>query len=144
MTIDRQGEDQALIARLLDRQSARDWDAVREILAEDAVFEMPFINERFSGRDHIIARWRPSLERMNGAYFYDLSLRPLADAGWYVGEFRNTCVVTTTGLPYDQRYIAMFHVQGGKIVLFQEYFDTIRLAVALNRVRSADPEQGAQ
>jgi ketosteroid isomerase-like protein len=134
MPIERFQEDEALIRRLLDCQSARDWDGVRRVLAEDAVFEMPFIDETFSGRETIIARWRPSLERMEGARFYDVTLRPLADAGWYIAEFRNTCTVATTGLIYDQNYIAMFQIQDGMIVLFREFFDTLRLAVALKRV----------
>jgi ketosteroid isomerase-like protein len=134
MAIDRVQQEEALIRRLMDRQAACDWDALRDILADDAVFEMPFINERYAGKEEIIARWRPSLERMNGAHFYDIALRPLADAGWYVGRFRNTCTVSTTGLTYDQDYIAMFQVRDGKVAVFQEFFDTLRLAIALKRV----------
>jgi len=134
MPVDRSREDEALIHSLLRCQSACDWDGVRQVLAEDAVFEMPFINEKFSGRETIIARWRPSLERMEGARFYDVTLRPLADAGWYIAEFRNTCTVATTGLIYDQDYIAMFQIRDSMIVLFREFFDTLRLAVALKRV----------
>jgi ketosteroid isomerase-like protein len=135
MSIDRVHEDEALIRRLMECQAACDWDGVREILAEDAVFEMPFIKEKFAGRETIIARWRPSLERMDGARFYDVTLRSLADPGFFIAEFRNTCTVRTTGLVYDQDYIAEFQVRDGKVVLFREFFDTMRLALALNRVQ---------
>jgi ketosteroid isomerase-like protein len=135
MAIDRLREDQEIVQRLMDCQSSQDWDGVREALTDDAVFEMPFIHERYSGKEQIIARWRPAHERMDGARFYDLTLRPLAEPGWYVGRFRNTCGVKTTGLTYDQDYIAMFQVRDGKVALFQEFFDTLRLAVALKRVQ---------
>jgi ketosteroid isomerase-like protein len=127
--------DAALIRRLMESQSSYDWDEISNLLDDDAVFEMPFIAERFAGKKQIIDRWRPSLERMAGVKFYDIEIKPMADPGWYIATFRNTCMVQTTGLEYDQMYINMFQVKGGKIVYFAEYFDTLRLAVALRRVQ---------
>jgi ketosteroid isomerase-like protein len=130
--------DSGLIRQLMECQSQYDWDGISHLLADDAIFEMPFINQRFSGKHLIIERWRPSLERMAGVKFYDIDIKPMADPGWYAATFRNTCTVRSTGLVYDQMYISLFQVKSGKIAYFAEYFDTMRLAIALRRVAPID------
>ncbi len=127
--------DEEIIRRLMDCQSGCEWDGIEQLLADDAVFAMPFIAEKYAGKALIIQRWRPALERMEGVKFFDLAFSPMLEAGWYVVTFRNRCKVKTTGLDYDQMYISLFHVRDGKIAYFAEYFDTLRLAVAQNRVR---------
>jgi ketosteroid isomerase-like protein len=91
-----------LIKRLQTAQSSRDWAAMAAAFDDDAVFELPYIGESFRGRDEIVARMRPSLERMNGLRFFDFDIRPMAEAGCYVAEFKGSAVISTTGLPYDQ------------------------------------------
>jgi ketosteroid isomerase-like protein len=128
-------EDENLIRRLMEGQGRQDWDEILRLLADDAVFEMPFIAEKYHGKELILKRWRPALARMEGVNFYDLAFSPMAEPGWYVATFRNRCKVKTTGMDYDQMYISLFHVRNGKIAYFAEYFDTLRLAVARKRVR---------
>jgi ketosteroid isomerase-like protein len=127
--------DEDLIRQLLDCQSACDLEGISNLLADDAVFEIPFIGQLFTGKAAIIERWRPSLERMAGMKFYDFAFRPMADPGWHIATFRNTCTLRATGAEYDQKYISLFHVKAGKIAHFTEYFDTLRLAVTLGRVQ---------
>jgi ketosteroid isomerase-like protein len=127
--------DEVSIRRLLEYQGNYDWDGISNLLTDDAVFELPFINERFTGKAQIIERWRPSMERMAGLKFYDIVIKPMADPGWYVATFRNTCTVRSTGAEYDQIYINLFQVKERKIAYFAEYFDTLRLAITLRRVQ---------
>jgi ketosteroid isomerase-like protein len=128
--------DEDLIRALLDCESNYDWDGISNLLADDAIFEIPFINERFAGKQLIIERWRPSLERLAGVKFYGIEIKPMVDPGWYIATFRNTCEVRATGVVYDQMYISLFQVKSGKIAYFAEYFDTLRLAVTLRRVQT--------
>jgi ketosteroid isomerase-like protein len=128
-------EDENLIRRLMDSQSRHDWDEILRLLADDAVFDMPFIAEKYHGKEQILERWRPALERMEGVEFFDLAFSPMAEPGWYVATFRNRCKVKRTGMDYDQMYVSLFHVRNGKVAYFAEYFDTLRLALAQKRVR---------
>jgi ketosteroid isomerase-like protein len=123
-----------LIKRLQTAQSSRDWAAMAAAFDDDAVFELPYIGESFRGRDEIVARMRPSLERMNGLRFFDFDIRPMAEAGCYVAEFKGSAVISTTGLPYDQIYIALFRIRDGRVVQFREYMDPLVLGLALQRV----------
>src|ERR1700722_8188928 len=103
--------DIALIKRLLESQCTRDWAGLAAAFDEDAVFELPYIGEAFRGRDEIVARMRPSLERMDGLRFFDFTFRPLAAPGGYVAEFKGHALVSTTGLSYDQLYISLFEIR---------------------------------
>jgi ketosteroid isomerase-like protein len=127
--------DCALIRRLLQCQASRDWAGLAAAFHDDAVFDIPFIGEAFRGRDEIVARMRPSLERMDGLRFFDLDIRPLAEGGRYVAEFKGSAVVSTTGLPYNQLYIALFEISDGRVLRFREYMDPLVLGVALQRVQ---------
>jgi ketosteroid isomerase-like protein len=127
--------DEDAIRQLMDCQGNYDWDGISNLLTDEAVFEIPFINQRFTGKTLIIERWRPSLERMVGLKFYDIEIKPMAEPGWYIATFRNTCKVRATGAEYDQVYISLFQVKSGKIAYFAEYFDTLRLAITLGRVQ---------
>ena len=127
--------DEDLIRRLMVCQGRYDWDEISRLLADDAVFEMPFIGEKIIGKELIVERWRPALERMEGVYFFDLAFSAMAEPGRYVVTFRNVCKVSTTGMAYEQMYISLFHVRAGRIAYFAEYFDSLRLAVAQQRVR---------
>ena len=100
--------DEDLIRRLMVCQGRYDWDEISRLLADDAVFEMPFIGEKIIGKELIVERWRPALERMEGIYFFDLAFSAMAE---------------------------LFHVREGRIAYFAEYFDSLRLAVAQQRVR---------
>ena len=132
---DRHAADIALIGRLLRCQETRDWDGLAAAFDADAVFDLPYMGESFRGRDLIVARMRPSLERMAGLRFFDLDIRPLAEAGEYLAEFKGSAQVTTTGLPYDQIYIALFTVRDGRVVRFREYMDPLVLGIALKRAQ---------
>jgi len=128
--------DEALIRRLLTLQNTYGWNEIATLLAEDAVFEMPFINESIRGRESIISRWRPSLERMEGVNFHDIAVQEMAEPGQYLATFRNICKVRATGAVYDQMYISIFRVKENRITYFAEYFDTLRLALTLRRVQA--------
>jgi ketosteroid isomerase-like protein len=136
-------DDEHLIRRLLQCQGSYDWETIAEILADDAVFEMPFIQEKFVGKTQIIERWRPSLERMEGVKFYEIEISPMAEPGHYMAKFRNICSVRATGMVYDQIYLGLFHINSGKIVYFAEYFDTLRLALTLRRVQPLEASPNA-
>jgi ketosteroid isomerase-like protein len=132
---DRRDAEIAVIKRLLQCQADRDWAGLAAAFDADAVFDLPYIGEAFRGRDEIVARMRPSLERMDGLRFFDFDIQPLAAPGRYVAEFRGSAVVNTTGLAYDQRYIALFEVRDGRVVRFREYMDPLVLGLALRRVQ---------
>lgn len=126
--------DHDLIPVLLAAQSKGDWDAMFAVMHEDGVFELPFLKQRFEGRVEIERRMAPSIDRMIGLTFSDIEVRDMAEPGWMIAHFKGNATVRPTGRPYRQTYVGIFRAIDGKIVLFQEYFDTLELAIACARV----------
>lgn len=104
-------------------------DHYLDLFTDDAVFEFPFSpggEVRKVGRADMAAYLR-TLE--DGTVFDELTL-----TGSYpsVGDDGGSTVVLeydgrghdlTSGEPYEQRYISVLHLAGGRITAFREYFN---------------------
>src|SRR6476646_132572 len=113
----------AVVRRYIDAINAWDFDTKRALLAEDAVFEMPYAPEGFErrivGRDNIIAFVETIPAIIDAENLHDVQLETYnSDPGEIVAEYRND-------------YVSRFTVRDGQITRFAEYYDPIRLVVAL-------------
>jgi ketosteroid isomerase-like protein len=109
---------------------------MRELLAEDAVFEMPFAPEgferRFVGRENILAFVETVPALIDAENLHDVRLETYgSDPGEVVAEYKSDMVIKTTGLEYRNDYVSRFTVRGGRVTRFAEHYDPIRLVVAL-------------
>jgi len=112
---------------------AIDVEAFVALWAEDGVQEMPFAPAGFPNRLEGRAAIRRQYGGMPAAYasmrFPGRVVRPLLAPEWAVAEYRGEISLTGGGR-YDNRYVGIFHVRGGKLVRFVEYFDPGVLAAA--------------
>jgi ketosteroid isomerase-like protein len=125
-----------VVERYIHAINRWDFEVQRELLAEDAVFEMPYAPEgfqrRFSGRDEIIAFVETIPAIIDAENLHDLRLETYqSDPGEIVAEYRSDMVIKTTGAAYRNEYVSRFTVRDGRITRFAEYYDPIRLVVAL-------------
>ncbi len=136
----------AIVTRYIDAINRWDFDVKRELLAEDAVFEMPYAPEGFdrsiTGRDNIIAFVKTVPSIIDAENLHDVRLETYhSDPGEIVAEYRSDMVIKPTKAPYRNEYVSRFTVRDGRITRFAEYYDPIRLVVALGgTVRSAGIE----
>ncbi|MEU4731684.1 nuclear transport factor 2 family protein [Streptomyces sp. NPDC023588] len=106
-------EPSKVVAQLWERIEARDWTAVAQLIAEDAVIEWPVSGERIVGRANFIA------VNSDDGYADERSvqlLRILAD-----GDL----VVTEVEIPQDHvvyRAVSLWTVREGEIVEAREYW----------------------
>jgi ketosteroid isomerase-like protein len=126
----------AVASRYIDAINRWDFDAMRELLAEDAVFEMPYAPEgferKFVGREEIVAFIETVPGFIDAENLHDVRLETFhSDPGEVVAEYRSDMVIKPTGAEYRNEYVARFTVRGGQITRFAEYYDPIRLVVAL-------------
>lgn len=122
---------QAIVRQFLTGLEEVDMEAVNDVWAEDAVQEMPFapkglgFPDRVVGKEALIrqyAGWPENAEEPD--YTSELRFYTTLDPNMVIAEFRGDVMIRSTGRPYDQRYIGVFHVnEAGKIDLFREYFD---------------------
>ena len=139
----------AVVRRYIDAINAWDFDTKRALLAEDAVFEMPYAPEGFErrivGRDNIIAFVETIPAIIDAENLHDVQLETYnSDAGEIVAEYKSDMVIKPHGAEYRNEYVSRFTVREGQITRFAEYYDPIRLVVALGgRVQSASLEAPA-
>src|SRR5438876_9583403 len=136
----------AIVRRYIDAINAWDFDTKRALLAEDAVFEMPYAPEgferRIAGRDNIIAFVETIPAIIDAENLHDVRLETYnSDPGEIVAEYRSDMVIKPHGAEYRNEYVSRFTVRDGRITRFAEHYDPIRLVVALGgRVQSAGIE----
>jgi uncharacterized protein len=126
----------AVVQEYLDAINVWDFEKKQELLAEDAVFEMPFappgFEARIEGRDEIIAFVKTVPSIIDAENLHEFRLETLhSDPGEVVATYKSDMVIKPTNLPYKNRYITRWTVRDGKIKYFAEYYDPIALVIAL-------------
>jgi ketosteroid isomerase-like protein len=129
-------QNMAVASRYIDAINRWDFDAMRGLLAEDAVFEMPYapdgFERRFVGRENIVAFIETVPSFIDAENLHAVRLETYhSDPGEVVAEYRSDMVVKPTGAGYRNEYISRFTVRDGQISRFAEYYDPIRLVIAL-------------
>jgi ketosteroid isomerase-like protein len=126
----------AIVRRYIDAINRWDFDTKRTLLAENAVFEMPYapagFERRITGRDKIIAFVQTVPSLIDAENLHHVRLETFSsDPGEIVAEYKSDMVIKPTGAEYRNDYVSRFTVRDGKITRFAEYYDPIRLVVAL-------------
>jgi uncharacterized protein len=128
-------EVQDLAERWLGALHALDIPAAVELLADDAVLEMPFappsLPDRFEGKVAIRAFLSGS-QYFSKLEFHDVEVHVTSDPELVVVEFRSTGTFEATGLGYANRYALILRARGGRIVLYREYFNPLALVGAVD------------
>ena len=129
-------QNMATVQAHIDAINAWDFDRMRELLGEDALFEMPFsppgFDRQIRGRDNILAfvETVPSiidaenLQAVDMHTFHD-------DPGEIVATYKSDMEIKPKMTPYKNDYVGRWTVRDGKITYFAEYYDPIRLVEAL-------------
>lgn len=100
-----------------------------DMVAEEVVMEFPYappgVVRRLTGR----AALARHLDHLVGVIVIDRFSAPLVhetrDPGIVVVEFGCTGHGVVTGEPYDQRYISVVTVRGGRIVHYRDYWNPL-------------------
>lgn len=117
-----------VVMNFLTGLEEKDMARVNGVWAEDAVQEMPFAPANFPsrvvGKEALIAQYAGWPQNAGKARFTDgIRFYPTRDPAIVLVEYHGVSEIVPTGRIYDQRYMGVFHVEGGKITLFREYFD---------------------
>jgi hypothetical protein len=129
-------QNAAIVSRYIDAINNWDFDTQRELLADDAVFEMPYapdgFDRKFVGRDNIIGFVETVPAFIDAENLHDVVIETLhADPGEIVATYKSDMVIKPTGAAYRNDYITRWTVRDGQVARFAEYYDPIRLVLAL-------------
>lgn len=128
----------AAVLQLLTGFEDKDMDRVNSVWAEDAVQEMPYAPEGFPkavvGREALIAHYSPFPTKCEYARMTDgIAIHQTQDPNVLVVEYQGNVKWFGKDDPYIQPYVGLFRVEGGKIKLFRQYFDSILFDAAVGR-----------
>ena len=120
-------------------------DALRVLVSDDFVFEVPFAPEWFpvrcEGKEAALAFLDSVLDIMEPENLHALTIDDYAtDPGELIAQYRSDTRMLETRLPYRNEYVARFTVRDGQITRFVEYLDPIRYVVAIGG--RVDPPPG--
>ena len=125
----------AVLQRHLDAINAWDFATMRELLHPDVSLELPFVVEPFpkvtKGFDAVMAFMESVPEFAEAENLHDFSIHAFADdPNELVAEYRSDMKLTN-GREYRNTYVVRATVKDGKLIRFREYFDSIRLLIAI-------------
>jgi len=130
----------------VDAMNAWDFDALRALTDENVICELPYapdgFPDRLDGRESLLEFQRGATTFLEAPNLTKLRVETYdSDPGEIVAEYRSDTVVGPMHTPYRNRYISRFTVRNGKITYLAEFFDPIRLVVAMGGSVSAQHQE---
>lgn len=127
----RRAENRKLIERFASAIGARDWPALRGLLCDDFVLEMPYGSvQRLEGLDVYLAHVEPALELMRFQLSFD-RIHECLDPDRLIAQYTSDGRAMPTGKPYRNVYIGIWAFRDGRISGLREYWNPQITAAAL-------------
>jgi uncharacterized protein len=114
-----------IAVRFLETLGRFDLDALMEMMAADAVQEIPFDRNEatkvLAGKANLQARYAYLFDVFESSTFTVDAVHPHADPEWVSVEYHGH-IVANDGTVFENTYLAMFQVKDGLIHQFREFF----------------------
>ncbi|MCU1359266.1 MAG: hypothetical protein JWN99_555 [Ilumatobacteraceae bacterium] len=139
MTIDQTNslaeQNVALLQRFFDSLNSWDFEAMRQIFHPDVVVDLPYVFEPFPsevrGFDAVMAFMEGVPDFAEAENLSDFSLHAFADdPNELVAEFRSDMKLRN-GREHKNQYVVRATVCDGKLILYREYMNPIKLLMAV-------------
>lgn len=142
-------KNMAIVQEYIDAINRWDFDKKRELLDDDALFEMPYsppgFDKSLRGKENILAFVQTVPSIIDAENLHDVEMHTFHDdPGEIVCTYKSDMEIKPKMTPYKNRYITRWTVRDGKVTYFAEYYDPILLVEALGgSVQSATIEDAA-
>ncbi len=127
--------DKQVITSYLEAVAALDVERVAPLFHEDGRVVLPYapdgIPPVLEGREAIDGFYSALPQMIGALNFDDYRIRATEEPGEYVAEYTSDATMRGTGETYRNTYITTVRVRDGRISELTEYFDPIRLVVAM-------------
>jgi hypothetical protein len=129
-----------IVSRFLEAEGKQDVQGMADVLADDIVFEMPFLNlpglpNRVEGKGTVVEFLEQFLGKEHGMFtgwdLHNIRIYPGGEPDLVFAELDGQGVVVKSGYQYRQKYIILFRVSDGRISHWREYNNPIPLQEAI-------------
>ena len=121
--------------RSSDNLTTPKWDALMELLAEDAVMEFPYhlpgFPEKLTGKQQIVPYFSALKDRLLIEQVSILKMHKTIDPNVVIVESEAKGKAVQTGLPYEPKYITVLTFRDGLILRWQDYWNPFTVLTAL-------------
>jgi ketosteroid isomerase-like protein len=129
-------QNMAIVRAYIDALNAWDFDKIRQLLDDDARFEMPYAPAGFErqlrGKENILAFVETVPEIIDAENLHDVEMHTFHDdPAEIVATYKSDMEIKPKMTPYANDYITRWTVRDGKVTYFAEYYDPVRLVEAL-------------
>lgn len=104
---------------------AEDIQQWMELWTDDAVFEYSFAPPGFPtalvGKQALYKNFKDFPSKLKFFEFTDVQMYPALDPDTLIVEFAGRGEAVSIGKPYNQRYISVVQMRGGKIARYRDY-----------------------
>jgi uncharacterized protein len=120
----------------IDALEAKDKEAILSMLADDFVMEMPFdtagtndLSNSWGGIETASVTYEENFAQVDFVRFADVEIFPARDPTVAFAEARGV-VTTSSGRPYENRYVLRFEALDGRITRIREYLNPVTAAIS--------------
>jgi ketosteroid isomerase-like protein len=134
---DARPDPEKIVREVFARLSARDFDGMAELLADDIEFDLAYAPEMLPMPTHGRAAVHALVTNVIGGMFDPMTLEvtsvyPCADPSMVVLEYVSEATVKHNGNPYANRYVGIFRVgDDGQVTFWREFHNTEEATRAL-------------
>lgn len=129
-----------IVELLFQSLNRKDFSMWTDLLTEDCVQNLPYappgFPKKFAPRDEIIEHFSEAFARRGAVHFYDLEITEGKTGDIIFAEFKQDSPIPESGRNYTQLYVHKFRFQAGKINVWDEYFDPLRLLNAFGGIEA--------
>lgn len=129
----RRAANLAVLRDMFAALADRDVDRMATFWADDLVFEAPISftgsPSRTEGKPAVYDRLSRSYGRVH-MRFTITKVYDLLDPDTLIVEYTSEGRMVETGQPYENSYITVFRFRDGKLTLFREFYDSLKVAAA--------------
>jgi len=131
-------EDEAVVLSYFTLLMKRDLDGFAEIWQEDAVQDVPFppegfgkfVTSRFAGKQEIMDHYTVAFANRRDHVFWIDEIYRTSKPGHIIVEAHARSIVGETERVYENNYVCVFSIRGGRVARLREYADPLKFMQA--------------
>ncbi|OCT16366.1 hypothetical protein A8709_02750 [Paenibacillus pectinilyticus] len=128
-----------IIRSLLLAEASQDIQAMADKLADNIVYETPFVlpgvPNRIEGKEQLIQLLTQFIGKDQGMYatwnIFNINVYPAEEPNLFFADMQAKGTVSSNGHVYEQSYMSVFRIQSGRVIEWREYFNPLPLQAAI-------------
>ncbi|WP_337100569.1 nuclear transport factor 2 family protein [Paenibacillus sp. YIM B09110] len=133
-----------IITSLLQAEANQDIELMADRLADNVVYETPFVlpgvANRIEGKEQLLRLLTQFIGKERGIYatwsIFNINVYAAEEPDLFFAEMQSKGTVAKSGYVYEQSYVSLFRVQADRVIEWREYFNPLPLQEAMASIQA--------